>query len=154
MAYTDQTALETAIGPQAVAILYDDGLGAVDTSALTTNANRASAWVDSFLSFNYRGPFPVTQDPAPMMMAEAALYYLIAFSYDRRPEFARTEGEGARPNYIKRAEELLTRLVRGMQQMPDYTAQPKPGNVGGIVYASGPRMVIDSTDGTNNGGDF
>lgn len=154
MAYVDQTDLEDAIGTPAVAVFYSNGSGGINTVALAVACGRASAWVDSFLALNYRGPFPVTQDPAPAMMKEAALLWLQAIAQDRKPEFIRQEPNTVRPNFRKQAIELLDRLIAGIQQMPDHAAQPKPTNVGGIAYASGPRMLIPGVDGTDNGGDL
>lgn len=155
MAYVSQADLQNALGLPALLALTDDtNSGTPTAGVITFVTTRASAWVDSFLAANYVGPFPITQNPAPAMMAEAALYKAIEFMYDRRPEYLRNTMEGVRKDYNKAAIDLLTRLIDGVQYMPDFTGQPKPGNVGGIVYDNSPRMMIDGSSGTYNGGDF
>jgi hypothetical protein len=155
MTYIVQADLENALSPSTIlAIFEDQNTGAVNTTALNDICARATARVDSWIAAVYDGPFPITQSPVPAMCKELALEYGVAFCFERHPEYVRTFGELPRAERWKRADELGLRLQKAVQRMPDYTAQPKPRNVGGIVYDSGPRTIVDSADGTRNGGDF
>ena len=153
--YVSQADIQNTIGLPALLALTDDAnAGSPGATVIAFIATRATAWVDSFLAANYAGPFPIAQVPAPAMMAEAALYKAVEFLYDRRPEYIRNTMKGVRKDYNTAAIELLTRLVDGVQYMPDFVGAVKPGNVGGIVYDNAPRLMIDSATGQTNSGDF
>lgn len=154
--YVTQEDLENALSPPTVTALFDDaGLGVPSVGALTGVLERASRRVDSYLARVYVGPFPVTQTPVPMVIKDAALEFAIAFSFERHPEYVHTYGETYRgASRYKRACEMMDRLCQGQQEIPDWVLQPKPRNVGGIITSAGPRTIINSPDGTNNGGDF
>lgn len=154
-AYITSTNLEDAVGKATLLVLFDDAnTGSYNAAAMTAVISRACSWVDSFLAANYGGPFPVSQSPAPAMMFEASIYKAIEFSLDRKPEFVRNLNNSTRKNYNEAAEKLLRNLIDGVQYMPDYVAQGKPGNVGGVVFDGARRTMIDSPDGTPNSGDF
>lgn len=154
--YADQTDLEGSLSPATVLSLYDDdGLGVVNSQNILKVLNRASRRVDSYLARVYVGPFPVTQTPVPEAIKEAALEFSIAFSFERHPEYVHTYGETYRgASRYKRALEIMDRICQGQQEIPDWTLQPKPRNVGGVIVSSGPRTIIDGPNGENNGGDF
>lgn len=154
--YATQTDLENALSRSTVTALFDDdGAGIPTQGALDGVLERASRRVDSYLARVYLGPFPVTQVPVPMVIRDAALEFAIAFSFERHPEYVHTYGETYRgASRYKRACDMMDRLCQGQQEIPDWTLQPKPRNVGGIINSTGPRTIIDSPDGTNNGGDF
>lgn len=154
--YVTREDLEDSLSPATVLSLFDDeGTGVVSDRAILGVLARASRTVDSYLARVYVGPFPVTQTPVPEQIKNAATEFAIAFSFERHPEYVHTFGEQYRAgSRYKRATEMMDRLCQGQQEIPDWTLQPKPRNVGGIVYATGPRTIIDSPDGTYNGGDF
>lgn len=154
--YLTQQKLEYNLSPGTVLALYDDQQnGTVYQPALEEVLNRASRWVDSFLSRVYVGPFPVTQTPVPEVIVQCTLEFAVSFSFERHPEYVHTYGEAYRSTTrFKRACEMAERLCNGMQEIPDWILQPKPRNVGGIITSAGPRTIINDPDGTDNGGDF
>jgi len=156
MAYATQEDLEHQLSPATVQNLFDDqNMGSVYTPALDAVLLRASSWVDSFLARVYRGPFPVTQSPVPQAIKDACLEFAISFSFERHPEYVQTYGETYRSTVrFKRACEMMERICNGMQEIPDWTLQPKQLNIGGIITVSGPRTIIDNPDGSSNSGDF
>lgn len=154
--YATQQDLENALSPATVLALYDDGnSGSINQTALLGVLKRARGWVDSYLATQYLGPFPVPQSPVPVAIVNAALEFAISFSFERHPEYVHTYGESYRATArFDRACEMMARIVGGIQEIPDWTLQPKGRNVGGIIIQSGPLTIIDSPDGTKNGGDF
>lgn len=148
--------LEAALSRSTVVALFDDeGNGTPNEKTITATLARASRTVDSYLARVYLGPFPVTQKPVPEQIKNAALEFAISFSFERHPEYVHTYGEQYRAgSRYKRATEIMDRLCQGQQEIPDWTLQPKPRNVGGIIYAAGPRTIIDGPNGEYNGGDF
>lgn len=154
--YVTRQDLESMLSPATVMSLFDDeGNGVVSEIAITAVLNRASRTVDSYLARVYTGPFPVTQTPVPEQIKNAAIEFAIAFSFERHPEYVHTYGEQYRAgSRYKRGLEMMDRLCQGQQEIPDWSLQPKPKNVGGIIYATGPRTIVDGPDGTYNGGDF
>lgn len=156
VAYLVQDDLESALSPSTVLALYDDeNKGVVNQTALNAVLTRASRWVDSYLARVYVGPFPVSQLPVPEIIKDAAIEFAIAFSFERHPEYVQTYGEQYRAGTrFKRACEMMDRICQGQQEIPDWNLQPKPRNVGGIITSAGPRTIIDSPDGSVNGGDF
>lgn len=156
MPYITQADLEGALSPATVLALFNDGdLGVVSTTSLLSVLVRASTEVDSYLARVYKGPFPVTQVPVPAIIKNCTIEFAIAFSFERHPEYVQTYGEQYRgTTRYKRACEMAERLATGLQETPDWVLSPKGQNVGGIIYANGPRTIIDSPNGTSNGGDF
>ncbi len=156
MPYIDQSDLENALSPATVVQLYNDvNQDAVYAPALLGVLKRASGEVDSYLARVYVGPFPIAQSPVPEAVKNCALEFAIAFSFERHPEYVHTYGEQYRgATRYKRACEMAERLATGLQELPDWTMQPRGGNVGGIITYQGPRTIIDNIDGTENGGDF
>jgi hypothetical protein len=155
--YLTQTLLERAISPRTVLALYDDDDdGTADADAIELNIDRAEGEVDSrLLGF---GPMPLT-NPADRLAMQAALEFLIAFSFERHPEYVRTFGEGNRLHY-DRAVARCDRIQAARQRLPDNNAEAAKGeggttyNIGGIVIDDGPRTMVTSADGTKNSGDF
>lgn len=81
--------------------------------------------------------------------------FAIPLAYRRRPELVRTTGENGRgPSMMKQAFEFLEGLCTGKAFLFDVPLEVQPSTVGGIVYETGPRMMLDASDGTNNSGDF
>lgn len=155
MAYLTQTDLTNRLGGQTVTALYDDtGTSTVNATALADVLAGASARVDSYLARNYEVTLPITQVPIPAMVKEAALEWAIYLSFRRKPEYIRTYWNQALPDLQKSAEELSDRLAEAAQYIPDLAAQPTPGNVGGVTYDTGARLICDASDGTTNAGDF
>lgn len=154
--YATQEDLESALSPSTVIALFEDtNNGHVDRKAIVAVLNRASRMVDSHLARVYRGPFPVSQVPVPEIIKAVTIEYAMAFSFERHPEYVHTYGEEYRSkSKFERAESMAERLVTGQLEIPDWTLQPKGGNIGGIILSDGPRTIIDGIDGSSNGGDF
>jgi Protein of unknown function (DUF1320) len=156
VAYIAQADLENALSPQTILAIFQDDLtvGTPSAAAMADVCARASAMVDSWLAPVYTGPFPIVQSPVPAMCKELALHYAVAFSFERHPDYVRTFGEAPRAERWRRADEMGARLQAAVLRIPDYVADPVPANVGGLVYDTGPRTILDAADGTSHGGDF
>ncbi len=152
--YIDQTDLEAVLSPQTVAELYNDAnTQTLDDVALAINIDRAEAEVDSRLIGFYAFPLG---NPLDRLIKSAALTYLMAFSYDRHPEYVRQFGEDSRDGGMyKRAERMMDQIQAGIKRLADQASPTTAAaNSGGIVYDTGPRFCIDSLDGTQNGNGF
>lgn len=156
MAYITKADLEAALSPATVLALFnDEDQGTVYMPALLTLLQRASNEVDSYLARSFKGPFPVAQSPVPAIIKNCTIEFAIAFSFERHPEYVHTFGEQYRGSTrYARACAMAERLATGLQETPDWVLYPKGTNVGGIIVNSGPRTIVDSPDGTYNGGDF
>ncbi len=156
MPYASQEDLEHQLSPTTVRALFDDqNSGQAYVAAVNAVLQRASDMVDSYLARVYKGPFPVAQTPVPSAIRAATLEFAIAYSFERHPEYVHTYGEEYRSTTReKRAIAMMERIANGLQEIPDWTLQPKQLNIGGIITFSGPRTIIDNPDGTPNGGDF
>lgn len=86
----------------------------------------------------------------PELIRYASLLWGKALAYERHSEYVKRYGARAR----KEAETNLDRLVAARSYLTDALNLTKPDNVGGVVYARGPRMTIDSVTGESNSGDF
>jgi hypothetical protein len=153
--YIAQSDLENATSPQTVLACFDDGSGQINQNALNSVLARACGQVDSYLARVFKPPFPVVQAPAPQMIQTAATDFAVAYMFERHPEYVKTYSE-KRAELWKRASAMMERICDGLQELPDYTAQPKQRNIGGPIYtpAYEPRTIIDARDGTYQGGDF
>jgi hypothetical protein len=85
----------------------------------------------------------------PEMVFMASLLWGKCLSYERHPEYTRTFGDRAR----KEARAYTDRLVAARAYLTDALSLGLPGNVGGFVQASGPRMTLDA-NGQSSTGDF
>lgn len=164
--YLKQSDLQSALGPGTFLNIFDDDN---DGTVILADENVAQvlalahAEVISYLPDVYAKLPPETpsgivagNDTIPVLLKSAELTYAIVFAIDRHPEFAKTYGLENRDALWKRAEAKMDRLRKAIQQIAatDSPPEPAPGNTGGIVRDSGPRVFIDSADGTHNGGDF
>lgn len=153
MAYVALSDIEDTVGVAATLTCFDDDNdGVADAGFVEAVITRACAWVDSYMSRAYPGTYPLATTPAEVK--EAALFHAIARMYDRKPEYVRTTGDGARVNYREMGDALLRNLVAGVQAITETSPAQGYGPAGGIVATTGPRLMIDSPDGTSNGGDF
>ena len=85
----------------------------------------------------------------PQMILMASLLWGKCLSYERHPEYLKVYGSGPR----KDARAYLDRLVAARAYLTDALNLGNPGNVGGVVYSLGPRMILD-VNGQTNSGDF
>jgi uncharacterized protein DUF1320 len=156
VAYWNRTDLENALGPATVAAIYDDAVaadGSINDGALTSVQQRSDATVNSYIAVNYpKATLPV--DPVPDTLKFASLEYGIVYSRDRKPEYWKTTQEHERQERLKAANAQMDQYIAAQRFLYDMAVEPKPANVGGLVYDTGPRTIIDSADGTSNGGDF
>jgi hypothetical protein len=154
-AYVTEAELELAIGkPVLLAYLDDTNAGTIPTATVDAFIARASALVEAWIAPVYKGPFPITQSPVPSMVRELTIQYVEALIYERRTELARNDATDEAKGRWARADAMGARLQSAVLRIPDYTAQPKPGNVGGVVIDDGRRVMAPNPDGTRNGGDF
>jgi hypothetical protein len=90
-------------------------------------------------------------------LRDAQLDYAHALSYERRPEVGQRYGREKNFDLYKRADTTLANLRADVLRIPDTDTPPAASTArirGGILTATGKRVVIDSADGTSNGGDF
>lgn len=153
----DGSDISNALSPATfLALLDDNGDGAADTGPLLSVLQRAEGIVDAFISTELTLPLNDAQD---RYIFEAALELAIGFSFERRPEYVRNMGGmegrgGSNVNHYARAMDLLAKAKSGQVKLPDNNAAQPAKNLGGIIYDNGPRMIIDGSDGTDNGGIF
>lgn len=86
----------------------------------------------------------------PELIRHASLLFGKALAYQRSPEY--TKRYGSKP--MDEAEAYCQRLTQAESYLTDLIGTPQPSNVGGLVYAHGPRMTVDSASGRSNTGDF
>lgn len=147
MSYGSQADLEHALGSNVVKSIFDDDLdGVIDGNAMTSCLAYGDAEVDSFLSTQYEGPFPLANPPAAVKYA--AVDFCCAYAARRRPDLVRAMGEESWEVFRKAAVEKMTRFVKAQQRLPE--ASGAPANVttvvkvGGVVKPDGlPDRVFD-----------
>lgn len=157
--YLVQKDLENALSARTIQAIFQDDPddAAINADAVESVIDRAEAMVDAaLLGFQ---PMPLT-NPADRLVKAAALEFAIAFSFERHPEYVRSFNEEQRAGRWKRAQDLLDMIQAAQRRLPDNNAQLIEGggspqkNVVGLLYDGSRRMVIDSADGTHNGGDL
>lgn len=147
MSYASQADLEHALGSQIVKAIFDDDMdGVVDAGAMTSCLAYGDAEVDSFLSTQYEGPFPLAAPPAAVKYA--AVDFCCAYAARRRPDLVRAMGEVSWESFRKAALEKMKNFVTAKQRLPE--ASGAPANVttvvkvGGVVKPDGlPDRVFD-----------
>lgn len=162
MPYVTDDELRAALGLETYINLFDDKgqynretevmpdamQAAVDLVIL-----RADARVNAWMPPNYKGtlPFPA---PIPELVREMALMYAEALAWKRNPDYLNSmKMTPAVAELLKAADQLGLQVQQATLRLYDAEV-PTPANVGGVVYNSGPHVIIDSPDGTSNRGDF
>lgn len=134
MSYASQSDLEHALGASIVQAIFDDNLdGAVDAGPMTSCLAYGDAEVDSFLSTQYEGPFPLETVPAAVKYA--AVDFCCAYAARRRPDLVRAMGEESWEVFRKAAVEKMTRFVKAQQRLP--VTSGAPANVTTLVKSGG-----------------
>ncbi len=150
--YIAQFDCENALSAQTIAQLYVDDAtaGVLNVLALNQDIDLAEAEVDSWL-IGVRDVASLKRWDS--LLRACALDYFKSFAFARHPEYVRTYGESDRSwKLYTLSRERMERIQAATQQL---TNQPNLAmNVGGIVRANGPRMMINSPDGTENGNGF
>ena len=151
--WLEQTDLTNVLSVATFAAIFDDAsTGVTNLDIVASVIERAEQEVMSWLIGQYGQA--VQSDPglgADLFLKGCALEFAIVFAFDRYPEYVRANGKEREARYA-RAEERMTRVLQSRQRPT--ALKNLPANVGGSTVASGPRMVIDGTDGTYNGGDY
>ncbi len=168
-AFTTPQDLVDAISETAYMAIFDDGnTGSrviVDASRPVLSViARAHAQTCSYLPRVYAVMPPeapganivVGGDSISVLLKDFEVQWATIYAYRRHPEYVRTYA--AEPNGAL-TKELVAALERfallQVQIAPtDSPPQPAPGLAQSIVYASGPRIISDNSDGTSNMGDF
>jgi hypothetical protein len=164
--YVNKIDLENAITPRTVLQCYDDlRNGNCNEDALNLNIDRAEAMAESYLEPENVVPLatptlqpgsvqPVgAQKPVDRLVKNAVLLYLIAYTYERHSEYAKTYGTTIAKN-ISTANEMMLRIQQGTQRLPDTNVNAPPKNVGGFTYSDADNMFIGSTNDVPNMGDL
>lgn len=152
--------LRNTVSPEVYMAVFDDmntgDPGLVDQSAAVQEViDDASVMVVSRLPAIY-GQVPDGVDTSiPILLKTAIRMYLRYFTFIRRPEYTRVTGR-EETGMLEAADSIMAKIQSGIMQIPprDNPPQASPGNIGGIVYESGPRLMTESLDGTSNSGDF
>ena len=159
--YINSAKLIAALTKETFLAIFDDNnsgdTGLVNDTSVQLVIDGAEGEVDSYLITNRAQPLPPTTNPVVDRMIErACLELAMSLSWERHPEYVRTYGENPRALALReRAQTTLQRIKEGRQELPDQDSQnPKPTNIGGIVFDEGPRTAITSSDGTENGSGF
>jgi hypothetical protein len=153
--------LRTLLGKQLFNELYaeDPGEDVPDNHPAVVQVLRRSRIVIK----SYLGPiFTAAEAEFPAgepseFLASAQLDLAHAMSYERRPEVAKEYGRTKALDLRKQATVTMDNLRADVQRIPAGDNPPDattPRTSGGIITFSGSRILIDSPDGTSNGGDF
>jgi hypothetical protein len=134
------------------AIFADPTTGIVNLDFVASVIERAEQEVLSWLVDEYGPAIESAQGlGADLFLKGAALEYAIVYAFDRYPEYIRANGKEREQRYA-RAEARMARVLQSRQRP---TSLPiTPANVGGAVVDNGPRIAVDSADGTSNMGDY
>lgn len=149
--------ISNAVGyPTLLACTDDDNTGAVNQTALAAIIDRGEQETLSWLIPEF-GPAPINAIVLAQLVADpllkyAALDYVVAFLYDRRPEYVRANRQDDSAMRLKAAKERMERILDARQR--PVTAPTPPANVGGVVVDNANRIYVDSPDGSSNSGDY
>lgn len=154
------TNLRDALSIQTYMALFDDmGLGDVATvdasGAVEQVLQMAHIRCVSWLGANYSKLPASTDTDVSVLFKFAELQYAIAMSFDRHPEYVRQYGETPRKNSaLAQAELTMQRVQEAILKPVDSPSMGEPKNIGGRVVDSGQRIMLGSTNGALNSGDF
>ena len=148
-----QADLENRLSIASVLGLYDDGNGTVNATALAAvivNAEQETlSWLVDEQGNVPSMPSDLQTDP---FFKGCALDFAIAYSIERRPEYAKQAGLGTKESYFARASKRMERVLDGRQRATQMAE--RPANVGGMVNDNSNRIIVDNADGTQNSGDY
>lgn len=159
--YIDAAALELRLTTETYVQMFDDqntgDRANVDDAAVQQVIDSAEGEVDSYLITIRAQPLPATLNPTvDRLVKTAALDFAESLCFQRHPEYVRQYG--TKPNadgLWERAKDRMMRVRQGIQELPDVDKQAgKPITIGGLVYDEGPRTIVTSADGTENGSGF
>ena len=148
---TQQDLADAITAPVIVAIFDDDSDGVPNATAIAAVIAQAEAEVFSYLV----GHYPTNPPPSSLitdpLLKRCALDFAIVFSYERHPEYTRTQGETSRvESRFKRACDRMKRIQSAMQQPAQTNTTTPVANA--TVGASGP--AADPTITLGGLGDF
>jgi phage gp36-like protein len=150
--YLTQEDLENELSRKLLLEIFDDDTtGEIDTGQIQHFIDKGEAEVDSQLAGFYGMPLGDLND---RLVRLAALDYTVAFIYERHPEAVQQFGDAIQVNRYERAEKRMQKVQSALKRLTENSPSKGPKNIGGIVYDSGPRLMVDSANGTYNGGDF
>lgn len=152
--YVFQADLESFLTSNTVINLFDDdGDGVADATPIRDICISASAQADSWILPEFADLVPLADGTAiPAMLKRLALFYAIAESFERHPEYEKKFGENRRATGSRdRAEKLGLQLQEAIRRFSDVSESP--ANVGGVVTSGGPALLVNQ-DGEYIGGDF
>lgn len=148
--------LENATSFASVIACFDDNnVGTALPAAVSQIIDRAEQEVLSWLVDEF-GPPPfaastLTQLAGDHFLKYCALEYAVALMVDRRPEYFLSNRDDIKAR-MARADARMERVLQSRQRPP--TVTKPPANVGGVSVDNAARIMVDSPDGTYNGGDY
>lgn len=142
MSYSTQLDLEHALGVNIVTSIFDDDMdGIVDPATMNSCLAYGDAEVDSFMSTQVPGPFPIT--PVPPALKYAAVDFCCAYAARRRPDLVRAMGEESWEVFRKAAIEKMTRFVKAQQRAPELAASSNTTTTVKVMGVAQPDELTD-----------
>ncbi len=147
-----QADVENALNKATLLALYDDGNGQLNTTALAANIVAGELEMASWLVDQFGLPLPADLALDPFFK-RGALEFVVGFSIERHPEYAKQAGFSSAQSYYERATKRAERVAVARQRAT--TVQEKPANVGGSTPDGSPRMYTPGANSPGpNAGDF
>ena len=151
--WLEQTDLANVMSVATFSAIFDDATtGVTNLDIVASVIERAEQEVLSWLVAEY-GPAieKAVGLGSDLFLKGCAVEFALAYAFDRYPEYVRANGKESVDRH-NRAEERMGRVLQSRQRP---TSLPiLPANVGGAVVDNGPRIAIDSANGTSNMGDY
>lgn len=142
-----------------MALFDEDQIGVVEDvytqPGVLLALRRAHIRCVSWLGANYRKIPLVTDTDVSDLLIDAELNYAIGIAFDMHPEYIRQYGEDPRRKAAyDQAELTMLRIQEAILKLVDSPSMGEPQNIGGIVVDSGQHVMLGTTNGASNSGDF
>jgi phage gp36-like protein len=141
--------LTNAIGNDRLSLLCPASNGSVSTSTVTWVVNMAEAEVNSILGTGFS--VPVATASVTNVIKRCATDIAVHFAYKRTTEFRGQDGKTPVHIDYEDARKVLTEIKNGARTMGSTAATGKSGLIGGTVYASTSRFIVEASEATTNG---
>ncbi len=151
--WIDQSDLSNVLSVATFSAIFDDpSTGVTNNDIVASVIERAEQEVLSWLVDEYGTNIQSQANlGGDLFLKGCALEFAIVYAFDRYPEYIKANGKEREERY-QRAEDRMQRVLQARQRPTSLAKQP--ANVGGVSVDNGPRIAVDSADGTYNGGDY